>query len=171
MAPRWVSLNQLADETGLAVRTLQYIRAQEPSVLTTRTKGSALQYKQPDCAVALRARDVAKAEASRSIGDKDEAAARARKMSADADRSEMAAAKLRGELAPVVEMDAAVERVASAVRNEVAGLRSRFALRVVGLKTPLEAATVLDEMAAQILGGLAEQAEAMTTPEDEDDDA
>jgi hypothetical protein len=44
-------------------------------------------------------------------------------------------------------------------------------LRVVGLKTPLEAATVLDEMAAQILGGLAEQAEAMTTPDDEDDDA
>jgi len=101
--------------------------------------------------------------------DADEAKERARKMRADADRSEMLAAKLRAELAPVAAMDAAVEALASAVRNEVAGLRSRFTLQIVGLKTPQEAALMLDRMAAQILSGLAEQASAMA--EDEDDGA
>lgn len=98
--------------------------------------------------------------------DADEAKERARKVRADADRSEMLAAKLRGELAPVSEMDAAVERLATAVRNEVAGLRSRFTLTVMGLQTPQEAAAVLDEMGRQILGALASAAEA-----DEETDA
>lgn len=92
--------------------------------------------------------------------DADEAKERARKMRADADRSELAAAKLRGELAPVADMDRAVERLATAVRNEVAGLRSRFTLAVVGLQTPQEAAKVLDDMARQILAALAGEAAA-----------
>ncbi len=94
-------------------------------------------------------------ERARKELDADEAKERARKMRADADRSEMLAAKLRGELAPVAEMDRAVERLATAVRNEVAGLRSRFTLQVIGLQTPQEAALVLDEMAKQILASLA----------------
>lgn len=100
--------------------------------------------------------------------DADEAKERARKMRADADRSEMAAAKLRNELAPVREMDAAVERLATAVRNEVAGLRSRFTLAVIGLKEPVEAAAVLDDMARQIMGALA--ATAADVPDDTDDE-
>lgn len=105
-------------------------------------------------------------ERARKELDADEAKERARKMRADADRSEMLAAKLRGELAPVVEMDAAVERLATAVRNEVAGLRSRFTLTVLGLTTPQDAAAVLDEMGKQILGALASAA----ASEDEDTD-
>lgn len=105
-------------------------------------------------------------ERARKELDADEAKERARKMRADADRSEMLAAKLRAELAPVVEMDAAVERLATAVRNEVAGLRSRFTLAVIGLQTPVEAAAVLDDMAKQILGALASAA----SGEDELDD-
>lgn len=105
-------------------------------------------------------------ERARKELDADEAKERARKMRADADRSELAAAKLRGELAPVAEMDAAVERLATAVRNEVAGLRSRFTLTVIGLTTPQEAAAVLDEMGKQILGALASAA----SDEDENDD-
>jgi len=49
----------------------------------------------------------------------------------------------------------------AAVRVDVMGLRSRFALRIVGLTTPLEAAKALDEMAKQILSGLAGHAHAM----------
>jgi phage terminase Nu1 subunit (DNA packaging protein) len=90
--------------------------------------------------------------------DADETKERARKMRADADRSEMAAAKLRAELAPVVEMDRAVERLASAVAKEVNGLRSRFTMRVIGLTTPAEAAGVLDDMARQIMRALADAA-------------
>lgn len=165
-AGRWVSLNQLADETGLAVRTLQYIRAQEPGVLTTRQKGTTLQYKQPDCAISLRAREAKKALAELTAEDLDEAKERAGKIKAERERAELMVAKLRGELAPVAEMDAAVERLATAVRNEVNGLRSRFTLTVIGLTTPQEAAAVLDEMRKQILGALASAA----SRDDEDTD-
>ena len=105
-------------------------------------------------------------EQARKELDADEAKERARKMRADADRSEMAARKLRGELAPVVEMDAAVERLATAVRNEVNGLRSRFALSIMGLQTPADAAAALDDMAKQILGALATAAAEDDEPED-----
>jgi len=107
-------------------------------------------------------------EQARKELDVDEAKERARKMRADADRSEMAASKLRHELAPVAEMDKAVERLATAVRNEVAGLRSRFTLAIIGLKEPVEAAAVLDDMARQILGALA--ATAADVPDDTDDE-
>jgi len=103
--------------------------------------------------------------------DADEAKERARKMRADADRSEMAAAKLRGSLAPVAEMDRAVERLASAVRAEVMGLRQRFASRIIGIETPAESAAVLDAMAEQILGGLRSAAESTDTPDEEDEAA
>jgi hypothetical protein len=99
----------------------------------------------------------------------DLAAAVLRKAVADARRAELAADRQAGELAPVSEMDAAVERLASAVRNEVDGLRSRFTMLIVGLKTPQEAARVLDQMAAQILSGLADGARAMAEEDDVED--
>ena len=157
---RWVSLKQLADETGLVTRTLMLIRDKEPGVLVTRMRGKALEYQQPTCSINLRKREATKALADLRSDELDEAKERARKMRADADRSEMMAAKLRGELAPVAEMDAAVERLATAVRNEVTGLRSRFTLAVIGLQTPQEAAASLDDMAKQILGALASSATA-----------
>lgn len=103
--------------------------------------------------------------------DADEAKERARKMRADADRSEMLAAKLRREWAPVSEMHAAVERLATAVRNEVNGLRSRFTLAVVGLQSPQEAAAALDEMGKQILGALASAALDTDDADDEMEEA
>ena len=57
MSDRWIGLNDLSDEVGMSVRNLQYIRAQEPGVLTTRQRGSLTQYKQPDCAINLRTRE------------------------------------------------------------------------------------------------------------------
>jgi phage terminase Nu1 subunit (DNA packaging protein) len=97
---RWVSLNQLADETGLAVRTLQYIRAQEPSVLVTRQKGKSLEYKQPDCAINLRTREAEKArrEATPTL-TLDEA--RTRKALAEAEMVEIEVAKARSEVVSV----------------------------------------------------------------------
>ena len=103
--------------------------------------------------------------------DADEAKERARKMRADADRSEMAAAKLRGTLAPVADMDRAVEWLATAVRAEVTGLRQRFASRIIGLETPAEAAVVLDAMAEQILGGLRTAATADEETDELDEEA
>lgn len=114
---RWVSLNALADETGLAVRTLQYIRAQEPSVLTTRTKGKATQYKQPDCAIALRKREAEKAVSA--IGDID--TAKIRKANAEAELAEMEVAKMRGEMVSASDYGAAIGTV---LDRETARLRA-----------------------------------------------
>lgn len=155
---RWVSLNQLSAETGLVTRTLQLIREKEPGVLVFRTRGKVTEYEQPTCAVNLRKREGEKALTQLREEELDEVRERARKLRADADRSELLTARLRGELAPVTEMDAAVERLASAVRNEVLGLRSRYTLSILGLAEPAAAAAVLDDMGRQILGGLAASA-------------
>jgi len=109
-------------------------------------------------------------ERARKELDADESKEKARKARADADRSEMLAAKMRGELAPVVQMDAAVERLATAVLNEVNGLRARYTLLIVGIKDAHEAALVLDSMAKQILGALAREAVTDDTPDDASDD-
>ena len=163
MSKRWVALNQLAAETGMAVRTLQYIRAQEPGVLSTRQRGKTVEYEQPACAINLRAREVRKQLEQQKPADFEEA--RARREQANAAIAELQLAKLRGDLAPIADLDRAVERLASAVRAEVLGLRSRFVGRVVGLATPQEAAVVLDAMQAQILAALAARAEALEDDE------
>ena len=165
---RWVSLNQLADETGLVTRTLQLIRDKEPGVLVFRTRGKVTEYQQPTCAVNLRKREGEKALTQLREEELDEVRERARKLRADADRSELLTARLRGELAPVVTMNAAVERLASAVRNEVLGLRSRFTMSVLGLTEPAQAAAVLDDMGRQILGALASAALDTDDADDED---
>jgi terminase small subunit / prophage DNA-packing protein len=152
---RWVSLNQLAAETGLAVRSLQYIRAQEPGVLVHRQRGKVAEYEQPTCAINLRQREVRKHAEANKPADFDEA--RTRREQANAEIAEMQLAKLRAELAPVADMVAQVERIAGAVRAEVLGLRSRFVGRIVGLKTELEAAAVIDAMAAQVLAALVDR--------------
>ena len=163
---RYVGLNQLAAETGLAIRTLQYIRAQEPGVMVSRTRGKVTEYEQPACAINLRQREIRKHLEAQRPADIDEA--KTRKAQADAEIAEMQLAKMRGDLAPVADMDRAVERLALAVRAEIGGLRSRFAARIVGLQTPLESAEMLDAMSAQILAALQDAAEGL---DDETDDA
>jgi phage terminase Nu1 subunit (DNA packaging protein) len=107
---RWISLNQLAEETGLAVRTLQYIRTQEPSVLTIRQRGKNAEYKQPDCAIALRNREAEKArrEAAPTMS-LDEA--RTRKALAEAELAELDVAKARGEFVAIADYEVALARV------------------------------------------------------------
>jgi len=163
-APRWVSLNQLAAETGLAIRTLQYIRAQEPGVLISRTRGKVTEYEQPACAINLRNREVRKELEAQKPADIDEA--KARREMANAEIAEMQLAKLRNEQAPVADMERAVEKLAGAIRAEVLGIRARWAARIVGLETKAEAAAILDQMAAQVLAALVDRAQGL----DEDDD-
>lgn len=57
---RWVGVTQLSAETGLAVRTLQYIVQREPGVLVTRNGKGGLEFEQPTCAMLLRKREVEK---------------------------------------------------------------------------------------------------------------
>lgn len=73
---------------------------------------------------------------------------------ATADIREMERDERRRTQAPVAAMDAVIERIATAVRTEVRGIRPRFAPRIVGLATVADAALVLDEMASQLLKAL-----------------
>jgi hypothetical protein len=88
-------------------------------------------------------------------------AVRTRKLQAEARLAELTLAEREGQLAPVADMDAAVEQLAGAVRDEVRGLRARFAARMVGLETVAEAARELDAMAVQILASLVTKAESL----------
>jgi hypothetical protein len=104
MADRWIGLNELADETGMSVRNLQYIRAQEPGVLVTRQRGSLTQYQQPACAINLRNREAEKARREHApTVSLDEA--RTRKALAEAELAEMDLAVRRGDLVGVSDYD------------------------------------------------------------------
>jgi phage terminase Nu1 subunit (DNA packaging protein) len=131
MSDRWISLNQLADETGLAVRTLQYIRAQEPSVLVTRQR-KAMEYKQPDCAINLRKRESDKAVAEANPGDLE--TARTRRANADAELAEIEVAKARGDVVSVADYEAALGRI---LDREMARLRA-LPVRLAHLGTAVE---------------------------------
>lgn len=104
--PRYVSLNQLAAETGYVTRTLMYIRKQEPGVLIYREKGSTVEYEQPTCAVNLRKREVAQEIAKVQPADLD--SARARKANAEAEIAELELAKARGQMVTVADYERAL---------------------------------------------------------------
>jgi hypothetical protein len=164
-AIRWVSLAQLASETGFSERMLQYIRTQEPGCLTTRQQGQRIEYQQPDCAVALRQRERKDAEAKARPSNLAES--EQRKAAADAEMAEVRLAKLRGELAPRAEFAAAFERLFGAVRQELQALPTRHGPRVVGLTQPAEAVAALREMVADVLAGLSSAVDAVEEPADE----
>jgi phage terminase Nu1 subunit (DNA packaging protein) len=145
MSDRWISLNQLADETGLAVRTLQYIRAQEPSVLTTRQR-KALEYKQPDCAIALRKREAEKAIADANPGDLD--TARTRKANAEAELAEIEVAKARGEVVSVADYEAALARVLDRLTARLRAMPVRLAH--LGTEAELAAETEAERIVVEL---------------------
>jgi phage terminase Nu1 subunit (DNA packaging protein) len=135
---RWIALNQLAEETGLAVRTLQYIRAQEPSVLTVRQRGKVAEYKQPDCAVALRQREADKArrEATPTMS-LDEA--RTRKALAEAELAEMEVARARGETVSVADYEATLGRILDRLAARLRGMPVRLSHLGPEVETAAEA--------------------------------
>jgi phage terminase Nu1 subunit (DNA packaging protein) len=145
MSARWVSLNQLAAETGLAVRTIQYIRAQEPSVLVTR-QGKSMEYKQPDCAVNLRKREADKAVADANPGDLD--TARTRKANAEAELAEIDVAKARGEVVSVADYEAALARVLDRLTARLRAMPVRLAH--LGTEAELAAETEAERIVVEL---------------------
>jgi phage terminase Nu1 subunit (DNA packaging protein) len=122
---RWVSMAQLADEVGLVSRTLQIIRTKEPSVLVYRERGSRVEYKQPDCAIALRNREAEKVrrEAAPAVS-LDEA--RTRKALAEAELAEMEVARARGETVSVADYEATLGRILDRLAARLRGMPVRL---------------------------------------------
>ncbi len=125
MSERWIDLSDLAEETGMSVRNLQYVRAQEPGILITRQRGSKTQYKQPDCAINLRKREADKArrEAAPLVSLDD---ARSRKMLAEAELAELEVAKARGEFVAVADYESALARVCDRLAARLRALPVRL---------------------------------------------
>lgn len=138
MSDRWIGLNELADETGMSVRNLQYIRTQEPGVLVTRQRGSATQYQQPACAINLRKREADKARReSAPTVSLDEA--RTRKALAEAELAELEVAKARGEFVSVSDYEAALARVLDRLMARLRALPLRLSHLGIESETAAEA--------------------------------
>jgi len=145
MSERWIALNQLAEETGLAVRTLQYIRAQEPAVLVTRQR-KAVEYRQPDCAINLRKREAEKAVVEANPGDLD--TARTRKANAEAELAEIDVAKARGEVVSVADYEAALGRVLDRLTARLRAMPVRLAH--LGTEAELAAETEAERIVVEL---------------------
>jgi phage terminase Nu1 subunit (DNA packaging protein) len=134
---RWVSLNELADETGDSVRNLQYIRTQEPGVLITRQKGSKTEYEQPSCAINLRKREVEKVKRENApTVSLDEA--RTRKALAEAELAEIEVAKARGDVVALSDYERALARVLDRLAARLRGLPVRFSDHGLETETAIE---------------------------------
>lgn len=154
MKARWISQVKLADETGFTVKSLQQIRATEPSVLVTRAKGKATEYKQPDCAVNLRnrARIAGKKEATPRIGNFEEA--RTRKMEADARLAEIELAQAEGELIPLADYEKSVGEICDRIRGVLMTVPSKYLGRIQVARSDIEAQAVGELIRDQTLVAL-----------------
>jgi phage terminase Nu1 subunit (DNA packaging protein) len=124
----WVSLKTLHEQTSFAVRSLQYIRTQEPGVLVTRERGGRTEYKQPDCAANLIRREARLAKPAAHGGD--HAAAKDRALLAEAQLKEL---ELRTKLGQVLSndvFDATVREIGDRLRAVLVNIPATYALRL-----------------------------------------
>jgi phage terminase Nu1 subunit (DNA packaging protein) len=167
---RWVDLKTLAAETGLEQRTLQYIRQREPGVLVTRGKaaGTGFEYGQPDCSVALRKREKAKAQKSTERRGTSFTDARARKMDADARLAEMKAATEEGLLIPLEMYEKELDTVFSRIKSVIDTLPFKRIGQIQVVRTDVEAVAVgelIRDDLLKALQGLADDGDDSDGPE------
>jgi phage terminase Nu1 subunit (DNA packaging protein) len=136
--PRWVNLKQLASETGLETRTLQYIRKREPGVLVTRSVGKDIEYKQPDCAVALRLREAKKASKSSDKVDD----LRNRRFDAETRLAELELAEAEGKVIPISDYESRLAAICERVANVLKTVPSKYLGRIQVARTQIEAQAV-----------------------------
>lgn len=146
---KWGSLNELVEMSGLSLRTLQYIRKQEPNVLVYREKGKRVEYDIPACNTNLRKRerDLAVKEAEPT----DLKDAQTRKMAAEARLAEIEVALAEGRVVTVEETAKRVQEDYAAVRAQLLTLPQRWAPQLVAVKTILEAQTKLEQAVAETM--------------------
>jgi phage terminase Nu1 subunit (DNA packaging protein) len=165
----WVTLSALSEQTGFAVRSLQYIRSQEPGVLITRERSGKTEYKQPDCATNLfrRERELAKREVKPASFED----ARARKMEAEAREAELRVSKLLGEVIPTDMHETVVGEIADRLRAVIINIPSNYTLHLERLGiAPAQAEAVLEDLAEELtvaLRGVADDVEIEASTEEE----
>lgn len=150
---KWGSLNDLADVTRLSVRTLNYIRRDEPNVLVFRSKGKRVEYDLGACNANLR--DRAAAQALKSAEPKDFEDARTRKMAAEARLAELELAAAERRMVPADETARLVESLLTQLRAQLVTLPGRHGPQMVGLKSELEAVARLEAAVEEAMGAMA----------------
>lgn len=78
----------------------------------------------------------------------------ARKLRADADLAELKVQERRGDLVPAANVEQQMERVCLVLRSRVLSMRGRWAPRLIGLGSMIEAATVVDQLTTELLDSL-----------------
>jgi phage terminase Nu1 subunit (DNA packaging protein) len=140
----WVSLNELSDQTGFAVRTLQYIRQQEPGVLVTRKKGTGVEYKQPDCASNLFKRERRLAQQEINDAELSEAKEKALLTRATRELKDLELALARREQIRMGDVVRVVSGDYEQVRANFMALVGKLPALCVGLRTVAEATAVIE---------------------------
>ena len=152
-APRWVNLTQLAAETGLETRRLQYIRKREPGVLVTRQrKNHGREYKQPDCAIALRQREVTKAAKPESDeGSSKVADLKSRRIEAETRLAEIELAEAEGRVIPLEDYESRLAAFCERIAATLKVVPSKYLSRIQAAKTQVEASGVGEAIRDELL--------------------
>lgn len=154
-APRWVSLSQLAAETGLETRTLQYMRKREPTVLTTRQRKKSIEYKQPDCAIALRIREGKKAGPE----ETKDAGLRTRRTEAETRLAELELATAEGQVIPLSDYESRLAAMCERIRAVLNVIPSKYLGRIQVARTQIEAQAVGESVRDETLLALQDVAD------------
>jgi phage terminase Nu1 subunit (DNA packaging protein) len=133
---RWVGVGVLSDETGLAIRTLQYIVQREPGVLTVRNGKAGLEFEQPTCAVTLRVREGEKAAKKSAPAGVEESEARLAE--AQAQMAELKLAEMQKRLMTAEQYERVVDDTNARVAARIKTLPQKLAPAVVGVTSTAE---------------------------------
>ena len=153
MAQRYVSLQQLIDETGFAKRTLLLIQRHEPNVLPRDAKG---RYRQPDCAANLRTREVEKLKKKAAEEAAPDSVKDANRRQAIAEAA-LAELKLQREQEKVVDkavLFPELRHIFRLIRVALLGMRNQHKHRLVMLPDEAAASRELYAIALVVLASL-----------------
>jgi hypothetical protein len=153
-APRWVSLQQLAAETGLETRTLQYIRKGEPGVLITRQRQKAIEYKQPDCAISLRKREAEKVSRNANSDDPKLIDLKQRRSEAETRLAEHELAEAEGRVLSLEEYETRLAAVCERVASVLKVIPSKYLGRIQAAKSQIESQAVGESIRDETLVAL-----------------
>ena len=157
----WVSLRELHQQTGLAIRSLQYIREQEPGVLITREKSGRTEYKQPDCATNLRRREAEKAKKEKAgSAQPNFFEARARALVAEAKLKELELKRQLGEVLSHEILEETIRAIGDRLRSVLVNLPATYGLRLEALGVDVrDAEHVLEAIAVELTTALRGEAD------------
>lgn len=157
--PRWVNLNQLASETGYETRSLQYIRKDEPGVLVTRKRRKLIEYKQPDCSIALRKREADRVRKEFAPEVSKVTDLRNRRSEAETRLAELELAEAEGSVISLEDHETRLAAICDRIAAVLKVVPSKYLARIQTAKSQVEAQAVGESIRDELLVALQETGE------------